>query len=214
MNDKTGSGSLSITGRLWLLAVSLILFALVTWQVLSGGALVRFDMWVQQWMQSERGLELVIPARVLTLLGNYYVVIALTLLGALFLAVRRAWRNMAGLLMSVAGAGLSVLVIKAIVDRPRPLAQMLDGIVSMSSSFPSGNSTLAAALFGAIVLSVFPVLRQKQWLYPTTILALIAPLLVAASRVILLMHYVSDTLAGLAMGTAWALLGSLLIPRN
>lgn len=212
MDNKTGAETVSLTTRLWLLAVSLVVFVVIAWQVMTGGPLVRFDLWAQQSLQGARETVLVALASWFTLLGNYSLVIVVTLLGCLLLGFRGAWPRVAGLLVSVVGGGLSIFVIKAFFDRPRP--EPLDGIVTASSSFPSGNSILAAALFGAVALVVLPEVLRNQALRFAVALCLLAPLLVAASRVILSVHYVSDTLAGLAVGGAWALTGSLLIPRT
>ena len=212
MNVKPGAQHGNTTGRLWLLLMALAVFVAIAWQVMAGGPLARFDMWVQQSLQTLRGPALVTTASWITLLGNYYVVAALTVLAAVYLVLLRAIRNAASLLISMSGAVMSILLIKAIVDRPRPLP--VDGVVVTSSSFPSGNSTLAAALFVATVLVVFPAAMKDRWHGYVTAMALAAPLLVAASRVALSVHYVSDTLAGLAVGTAWALLGSCLVKRT
>ena len=212
MQQDPSAAPRSVSKRLLLLSACLILFALIVWQIVSGGPLVRFDMWVQQALAPMRGPLLITIATVVTLLGNYYVVAALTFLGALFLAICGAWRNVSCLLISMIGAGLSVIAIKALVERPRPVP--VDGVVVTSSSFPSGNSTLSAALFAAAILVVIPVVMRDRSASLFTLLAIAAPVLVAASRVMLSVHYVSDTLAGLAIGSAWALAGSLLIMKR
>lgn len=104
--------------------------------------------------------------------------------------------------MVVAG-GSGTLLYKAIKGktlRPRPfevIQAIAIGIAPLDRfSFPSGH-TLHAVAFSSVVLVYYPALA---WLLvPFT-------LLVAASRVVLGLHYPSDVLAGAAIGAlmAWA----------
>ena len=59
-------------------------------------------------------------------------------------------------------------------------------------SFPSGHSTNAAALFGVLAMSF----RKKI----LTVLAVVIPLLVAFSRMVVGAHFPTDVIAGLALG--------------
>jgi len=74
---------------------------------------------------------------------------------------------------------------------PEPGEPIMD-IAAQSYSFPSGHSTNAAVMFSA-----FRMLRKSRIL---TVLAVIAPVLVALSRVALGVHYPTDVLCGLAIG--------------
>lgn len=112
------------------------------------------------------------------------------------------------LFMSIAGAGLVVLVLKYLLGRARPhVALTLAGahpqftfdwlaLKASFASFPSGHSAVVfstAAAFGAL----FPRAR-----IPLVLLAI----LVASSRIVLGSHYPSDVLAGGAVATVFVLL--------
>lgn len=198
--------------RLWLAAGALVAFALIAWQVQTDGPLVQVDLWLQQAPQAWRTPAMVALASGCTLLGNTTWVGGLAVLCSLLLAGRRYWLPLAGLWTTMIGAGLSVVVLKGLIYRPRPAG--LDGIVIETSSFPSGNSILAAALFGAVMLLVLPQFLAGRPLRIAACLVALLPLLVAASRLVLSVHYLSDTLAGLCMGTAWAIVGSLFAVRR
>lgn len=107
---------------------------------------------------------------------------------------------------SVALSGILNRVLKCFLGRARP--QLLDdgtygfyGITSLQykaafNSMPSGHSTTAFA--AAVALAVlFP--RARVWL-------LLLATSIAMSRVLINAHYISDVLAGAALGTATALL--------
>lgn len=92
--------------------------------------------------------------------------------------------------------------LKSRTSRPRPY-QMRTAIRRGTDpldnfSFPSGH-TLHAALFSILAIAYFP---------PTAWLCLPFAALVAASRLVLGLHYPTDVLAGAAIGAAIAL-GSL-----
>ena len=202
----------SRTAELCGLALLLVVFALLLWQVESGGWLTAVDASLQAALAAWRQPGILTVASWLTWLGSPYVIAGLTLAATLLLSLRRAWPALAGLWLAVVGAGLSILAVKAWVERPRPEA--LEGLAVASSSFPSGNSVLAAALFGGIALFCLSGLRQTSWQGMLRALAIALPLLVALSRVVLSAHWLSDVIAGLCLGAAWALLGSLLAARQ
>ena len=90
--------------------------------------------------------------------------------------------------------------IKGIVDRSRPTID--PAAAHLGPSFPSGHSSTAAALFAALALLA----GRKRSARARAILVGVAVALavaVACSRVLLDLHWVSDVVAGLALGWAW-----------
>jgi len=127
---------------------------------------------------------------------------------AIFLAFRKRhrWRAVAGLFLfaSVAISGLAADLLKVIFGRARPMLLFdhriygLDGfhIEHEWTSFPSGHS--ATAMSAALTLSLlFP--RSRP-------LFIALGLLIAASRIVLDQHYLSDVAAGSMLGVATALI--------
>lgn len=125
------------------------------------------------------------------------------MLGMLLASPQDGWRPV--LHMALAG-GTGTLLYKAVKGhtlRPRPFEvnrMIALGMAPLDRfSFPSGH-TLHAVAFTGVALAYFPGLA---WLLlPFTAL-------VAASRVVLGLHYPSDVLAGAALGLliAWGSLG-------
>ena len=98
---------------------------------------------------------------------------------------------------------LAATVVKVLVDRARPPAVLeIDALVALpaTASFPSGHATTAAAAATALGLLV------GRW----RLLAGVLALLVAASRVLLGVHFVADVLAGLLLGAAVGALTALI----
>lgn len=123
---------------------------------------------------------------------------------ALVLLARRRVRPPALLtaLIGVVGWGLGAMC-KEIVERPRPA----EAVVEYSSwSYPSGHSTSIA--LGAVLLIVLLQSVRAAWVrWGATVAALAVAALTAADRIVLGVHYPSDVLAGLALGSVMALVG-------
>jgi lipid A 4'-phosphatase len=100
--------------------------------------------------------------------------------------------------VAVAASGLLADLLKIIVGRTRPKLLFVDGTYDFTWfglhadhwSFPSGHATTAAALMAAL-WCLWP---RPLWLYVA------AAALVAASRVITGEHFLSDVVAGAAIG--------------
>jgi undecaprenyl-diphosphatase len=130
--------------------------------------------------------------RAFSLLGSHAAIwIALGLAGgALDRARRRRWRRGAAV---VAGAQLLNTAVKVAVRRPRPDPPDLPPLVATPTqlSFPSAHATSSYA-----AVQVYrPLVGEASGLH-----ALAAAL--ALSRLYLGVHYPSDVLAGVALGTA------------
>lgn len=133
--------------------------------------------------------------------------------GALLLAlvaVLVAWRSgrrrvpltqvAAFAVLVVGGQFLLSNVAKLVVDRPRPDLLNLTGFAG--TSFPSGHATAAAATLAAVALLLARGRsRRSQALLFGAATGLAA--MVAATRVLLGVHWLTDVLAGLLLGWGW-----------
>ncbi|MDP9327606.1 MAG: phosphatase PAP2 family protein [Actinomycetota bacterium] len=129
--------------------------------------------------------------------GSLVLVVAV----GVFFAVRRAdWRP--GLLVGTAfiGAQASTAVLKAVFHRPAP-ADWAAGDLS-GSAFPSGHMVQAVAVWGtvAVVFAIDSSRRTRFLLMAGTLLLLGGT---ALSRVILQAHWLTDVIAGTAIGALW-----------
>lgn len=184
------------------LALGLVVFVLVGWVA---GALVSAlvgsgGLDVVRDVAGERSTGLTIAAQAVTWAGSAFVLVPLALL---CLLVRAGLRRKAfAVALSLAGAMLLSDVVKLLVSRPRPPVEHLQTVTG--SSFPSGHATQASAFWFSLVLAlaaggVAPLVTRVA-----AGLALMLVLAVALSRVYLGVHYPGDVIAGVLLGTGWA----------
>jgi membrane-associated phospholipid phosphatase len=105
---------------------------------------------------------------------------------------------------AVTGLGMAVLgpVTKAVVDRARPVVELPVVDPPSNASFPSGHALTSLVTWGLLLLLTLPAVRPRvrPWLVAGAALVVLA---VGFSRLALGVHYVSDVLAGWALGVAW-----------
>ena len=133
-------------------------------------------------------------------LGNTGAIVGALLLVSIALVVAmRRWRPSVFLVVAVAGQALVFLLVQFAVKRPRPDVKRLDSGIP-TSSFPSGHTGAATALFvGSALLIAWYV--RKRWLRTLAVALLLAvPLVVAASRLYRGAHHLTDVLAAYVNG--------------
>lgn len=123
-------------------------------------------------------------------------------------AVARFRSYLSGLIVIVTVGGASVLcvAIKLLLARSRPPIGIQETLET-DYSFPSGHVTGAAALFGMLVVVVGMHRSEgvKRWLVCVAVVVVAA---VALSRVYLGVHWLSDVLAGVLLGSATVQIGA------
>lgn len=126
--------------------------------------------------------------------------------------VRRPNRWAAPFLLAAA-LGVSALtnILTLIADRARPA--IVEEAAALGPSFPSGHSATAAAFYAAAALVVA---RSVSWRWRRALgaAAVAVALAVASTRVMLGVHWVSDVVAGLAVGWAWFAACAILFGRG
>lgn len=142
--------------------------------------------------------------RDLTALGGLALLGLLTLVLTATLAMLRKPRGATFLLAAVLGAQALSFTMKAAYDRPRP-DLVPHGSITLTRSFPSGHSTMAAATYltlGAMLARMAPTRGLRLLAAGVATLLTVG---VGVSRVYLGVHWPTDVLAGWAVGAGWAL---------
>ncbi|MFN8147911.1 MAG: phosphatase PAP2 family protein [Candidatus Nanopelagicales bacterium] len=97
------------------------------------------------------------------------------------------------------------LIVTFLVDRARPDVPHLDA-APPTSSFPSGHTGAAVALYGCIAVVLWRTSRTRgPWVRAAVVACCVVPVIVAVSRVYRGMHHVSDVVFGAIGGGIWLL---------
>jgi undecaprenyl-diphosphatase len=177
----------------------LIVFAVSTWIFISAAGPSDLDIAVLRWAGAYRSTPLTDAFVWLTLLGVTPAALVFSLV-----AWRRNRVHGMHLAAAVIGAWAAGQLIKLIFERARPdvIPQL---VASHGFSYPSGHALTAAATYTTVAILICRELpRSRRVLVIAAAATTIA--LVALSRVYLGVHYLSDTIGGVSLGTAWAFL--------
>ena len=92
-------------------------------------------------------------------------------------------------------AGIVVTILKKLIKSPRPLTCLVQ---ETSYSFPSGHTTFAVVFCGLMVYLFSAAKNRTQ----ANILAVLTIFIVALSRLYLQVHWLTDIIGGLVIGSA------------
>lgn len=174
------------------------------------------DNFVANWGYRHRSTGSTDALRAVTNLGNIRLVVVLALILVVVELIRRRSRWALLFFFAVLGGEeAAMLAVKGLVGRVRPA--LTTEAATLGPSFPSGHSATAAAFYAAAALVLGRTLpgRARHLIIATAVAVTVA---VAASRVLLDLHWLSDVIGGLALGWSWFALcaiafgGRLLIP--
>ena len=140
-------------------------------------------------------------ARVVTHLGDPPLLTVLTVLTVVLLLRRGARRLALYVLLVRLGAVLLSTTLKAVLERARPVFDV-PVATAAGYSFPSGHALGASAFWLSTAVVLLPLVAPRRRRLLLVAAAGVAGL-VAASRVLLGVHYLSDVLGGLLLGTGW-----------
>jgi undecaprenyl-diphosphatase len=151
------------------------------------------------WMVSVRTPWLIRLAKWISAVGSVTVTLPLRLLVSAALAWRRRWLQLGAFVGAVIASELCIGPVKALVDRPRPPNPLIG---TSGASFPSGHAIAGAVTAFGLVVVIIPT-SPRRWM--AIGLAAFFAGIMAVSRTILAAHWLTDTIAGAAIGTGMAL---------
>ncbi len=186
------------------LLLLVIFVAVLLWQVQSGGALVTLDGLVNAGLRVIRTRATLGAGAWISQIGTGAAgaIVCLVASGVLASSGRMRW--IAPIWIAFIGAQITTWPLKVITARQRP--DFLDGITAASPSFPSAHATVSMAVYGVVALAIAD--GPVQGRVPAFVVAAALVLSISFSRLLLSLHYLTDVLAGAAIGLFWVLIAA------
>jgi undecaprenyl-diphosphatase len=199
--DPEAATGIALSVALVLLVGGGLVLAMLTFLVRGNATGIGLDASAATW-GTDHGTALTSDVLdVLTHIGQPATIAGLAVVLAVAETVRTRNRWIAPfLLVVVGGNGLLTTTIKHLSDRVRPALNPI--AETLGPSFPSGHSSWSAAFFAAAAL----LLARGRGPGVRSALAGAAAglaVMIGCTRVLLAVHWLSDVIAGLALGWAW-----------
>ena len=169
---------------------------------LDDGAVGDADRDVARWLEDHRTPTWNSLTHYGSMLSDTLVKVTLVaVVGGAMVIVWRRWHDGVFLAVVVSLEAAVFVITSFIVDRDRPPVAQLDAIPP-SGSFPSGHTGAAVAFYGGVFVIVCWHTRNRVVRSVFGFIAVVAPLIVGASRAYRGMHHPIDVAAGLLLGVA------------
>lgn len=181
------------------LAIALLLSGVVE-DVVEQDFIVQFDHWIAASMAHVHTESVISVFYAITMLGTPAIIMPLSIIAFITLSVfgNRFWAL--PLFMSFIGSISMSTLGKYGFARPRPMEALF---VIYSPSFPSSHSTLAMSFYAVCFYLWWRNTSGWNKQFWIIFAGMSFVLLLSSSRIILGVHYVSDVLAGLLLGSLW-----------
>jgi undecaprenyl-diphosphatase len=202
-------------GRVWLaglvaLSAAMVGIGLLVTHVLDGSELHRWDVDVARWFTDRRTSTWSDLTGFGSSLANTMTVVAIVAVIAGLLMLKRWWHD-ALFLVSALVLEVSVFLVTTLfVDRPRPPVHRLD-TVPPTSSFPSGHTAAAIALYVGVAILVSEHVRNALVRGAVWVVAILTAGSVGLARMYRGMHFATDVFAGVFLGVACLVVATLTV---
>ena len=195
--------------------VSALALGALGYNVLSKGPLVHLDMTLYADLLARAKVAPPVVNDIMLFgffVGKQAVQIIAAVLSLYFL-YQRYWRELAMLQISTQGGGVIWNLMIGFFSRERP-AEQLGLATSAIPSFPSGHALGTMIGYGFLAYLLIPRMPSIFWKWTAGIAILLLILFEGFSRIFHGNHYLTDVLAGYALGIVWLVLVCTLIESN
>jgi len=189
-------------------AIIVVLFGLLAREVFSTTRTGPLDREITISIRALHAPPLDRVARVLTFFGSHLFLIPATILVAL--ALRSRGHHVSALLFcgSVVGGFALNSLLKITFHRARPdLWQAL--VAEHTYSFPSGHAAMSTVFFGGLAAVAIHLSKRPAVRVGAVVLAAVAAVIIAGTRVYLGAHWTTDVVAGMLVGLFWVVVAGI-----
>lgn len=170
--------------------------------LVKGDSIAKFDNSIFDFVSSFRSDTVTSYFRFFTKIGDvkgYLIIVALSII--LTIIVFKKWKYTIQIIVVLALASVSNLILKRVFERTRPDIEQL--VIAKSLSYPSGHAMSAMAFYGFLIFLVSRFKWNITAKIGAIILLAIVILSIGISRIYLGVHYPSDIVGGYIAGLIW-----------
>ncbi len=195
-----------------------LVFGILAYHVTTRGSLLAWDVPLARSLHA-MSLHSAEWIRVIMIAGYYIGDQLIAVIGvvlAIYFLRNRYWRE---LVMLACGFGLSALLFLALAhtfDRPRPVFETEiwgAGPAAGLPGFPSGHAIAVFSSYGLLTYFLVPKIRSRSRQVIAVVGMFALGLYVNFSRLFLCDHFLTDIIAGSAVGAAWFGLSQTVVER-
>lgn len=203
--EKVG---VSLLAGFFVCASIVVLFGFLAREVFATARTSALDFEITLSVRALHTPELDRAARAATFFGSHLFLVPATILVALALRSRGHWVSALLFCGSVVGGfGLNSL-LKITFDRARP--DLWPALVAEHThSFPSGHAVMSTVFFGGLAAVALHLSERPEVRIMALVLAAVATITVAGTRVYLGAHWTTDVVAGILVGLFWVVVAAV-----
>jgi undecaprenyl-diphosphatase len=183
-----------------------LVFGALAYNLDTHGPLLQWDAPVDNSLHAE-AISSPVYIKDLMIAGFYVgkqVVSAIGILLGLYFLYKRFWRELAMVALGFGGAGLIWWLLSNYFNRPRPVFNPPLWMIIPGGGFPSGHTISAVVCYGLLAYLWVPKLYSRFWKGVVIVAAVAIMIFIGYSRLFLGEHFLTDILAGYALGILWA----------
>jgi membrane-associated phospholipid phosphatase len=180
-----------------------LVFGALTYNLYSHGPLLQWDRVLANTLPAI-GLKSPGYIKYIMMAGFYVgkdVLNAIDVILGLYFLSKRYWRELVLVTAGWGGAALIFHFLSTFIARPRPPTQIW--IVVNIPGFPSGHAIFTVVSYGLMAYLLAPKMPSLFWKAVVISAAVLIIAFVGFSRIFMGGHYLTDILAGYAVGIAW-----------
>lgn len=193
---------------LMIFVFGILIFIILAYNLVTQGPLIKWDLPIAEGFHALalKSSPLVIDIMIAGYyIGHEGIVIIAILLGLYFL-YKRFWRELVMVIVGFGGGGLLFLFLSSIFNRSRPFL-LFDKQIWPGSpiipGFPSGHTLGTAVCIGFLIYLFVPKIKSYIGKVLVITFALLVMFFIGFSRLYVGDHYLTDVIAGYAVGIAW-----------
>ena len=186
----------------WLILFFAVIFLINIVEDVYLNQIIASDEWAYSFVVKNLRQDWLTP--VMMFITNLGGVVALTSITIITIILAKSKKVGLAVIANLGGIGLFNLLLKEIVQRPRPTGYEL--IQEGGYSFPSGHSMVSMGFYGLLIYLSFTRIKNLKLRNVTCVLLGTLIFLIGFSRIYLGVHYASDVIAGFIISIIYLIL--------